>query len=172
LHGKQHHGYQQGQADDGPARGVLQTGHQLEPFHRRENGNGGRYDPVAHQQRNSHIRQHRCQAELSARAQQWPQNGKQHNGAALASLAQAHGKPGIAHGDEQQQRPDDQRENADEMGLRALGKQKDNRQGIYGARADVAKNQPECLDDVLKRYLLCIHAVLHIAAHNNARGHG
>ena len=66
---------------------------------------------------------------------------------AFPLVGEAGGEPGVFDSDEDCKRPDDQRENTQDMVVCRLRESEDHREGIDGAGADIAEDEPHSLDD-------------------------
>jgi len=122
---------------------LAQSGDEQEPLDRGEDGDRRSDHPVADDQRDPEVGQGGDEGRLPAASEQRRENLAEHDRAALAVLAEAHREPGVLDGHQQDQRPDDQREHAEDVRLRRDRERDHHGQRVDRARADVAEDQPE-----------------------------
>ncbi len=104
-----------GDHDKGRLVHSLKPPDQEHTFHGAQDTDGRRDDSVADDERDADEGEHGDDRGLSARFEERDQEFAEHDGAAFAAFAEAHGQPGVLHGNEDDERPDDEREHADDV---------------------------------------------------------
>ncbi len=126
---------------------VFQPRDEQHPLDGGQEGDGGGDDAVAQKQRDADEGEETGEGELPAGFDRLAQDLPQHDLPALPLVGKAHGQPGILRGHEDQHRPDDEGKDAQDAGLRPRRQGEHDRQGVDGARADVAEHDPHRADD-------------------------
>ena len=101
--------------DEDRLRGLLKAGDEQDALDRGEDADRGRDHAVADDERYPDEGQEGDEDDLAAGPEQGNEDLPEHDGPALAAVAEAHGEPGILDGDQEDERPDDQGQDADDI---------------------------------------------------------
>jgi hypothetical protein len=147
LNSKKPHGNHCRNQDQDLQAKIFQTRDKQHSFHGRQEGNGRCDDAVTQQQRDSNEREKAGEGELPAGFERFAQDLPQHDLPSLSLVGQAHGKPGIFRGDQDEQCPYNEGKDAKYALLCSWRQGENDGQRIDGARTDVAEHDPHRADD-------------------------